>query len=175
MSRAVDGFCRRGFYRKTRTLYFTPDDPCCLDVPDLVSVTSLLTDSTNTGTYDRTWATTDYALTPVNAPSEEPAQPYTRVFVSTLSGTNNYTFPVGTQNGARLIGVYGWPEVPDPVREVTLLAGLNFLSQLSAPSGVVTSEALGAFIVSPAFTKLANLMLIPFRRMGVTAAVGGGY
>ena len=67
----VEGYCDRHFYPLTTTRAFDGPADARLTVPDLISVTSLKSDDDDDGTYETTWATTDYELIPLNA---EPTQ-----------------------------------------------------------------------------------------------------
>lgn len=70
-SRDADQYCRRHFYVKSDTRYFGVDDPCRVMVDDLLSVTTLTTDSEGDGTFDgETWTQGDggdFLLWPYNA------------------------------------------------------------------------------------------------------------
>ena len=175
VSQAIGAYCEDAFYlTDTGTVrYLTAEYPDILVVPSLVSIDSggLVTDETNSGTYGRTWATTDYILWPDNAAALDPARPYTEVHVDWRTTGTQYTFPVG-QRCVRITGRWGWPAVPPVVKEVCLLESLRMLQQLQAPSGIVASEELGRYIVAPAMHPTSAMMLRPFRRMTARVAVG---
>lgn len=172
VSRAIDGWCGRVFYPRTQTRVYTADAFGCLAIDDLVSVTTLKTDDNADGTYETTWATTDYVLTPANAPYEIPAWPYTRIEASRLTTSAGRVFPVRVQSGVQVVGVFGWPDVPAAIREVCLIESLRLSQQFGAPSGVVSSEALGQWIVAPKMLPASQLMLAPYRRFGLAVASG---
>jgi hypothetical protein len=64
-SALIEGFCGRRFDSASATRYFTADNAYVLQVDDLVSVTSIASSSQSDGTYDVTWAATDYQLEPL--------------------------------------------------------------------------------------------------------------
>ena len=59
-SRSIDNYCNRIFVTQTATKYL--DGATKLWLPDLLSITTLKTDEGNDGTYENTYATTDYYL-----------------------------------------------------------------------------------------------------------------
>jgi hypothetical protein len=106
VSRFIDSYCLRKFYVETRTRYFTADNDYQLDVPDLLAVTTLGTDSDGDRTYEDTWASTDYDLMPLNALYESPARPYTSLEVTP---TGSYVFPL-VAKGVSILGKWGYAE-----------------------------------------------------------------
>lgn len=174
-SRLVDGFCRR-FFGQTASATartFTPVYGDYITVPDLVSVSALETDETGDGTVDTTWATADYHLEPNGAASRSgEAWPYTRIRVSTLSGSAANHFPL-TRNSTRVTGVWGWPAIPAPVKRATILEALRILQQDQAPSGVHGSAEVGAFIVEPDLHPTTKRALVAYRRIGGPGAWDG--
>jgi len=162
VSRMVDDHCRRFFGQTASTARtFDGRNTGMLIVPDLVSVTSLKTDEDGDQSYERTWASTDYELYPYNAAAEYPARPYTEIHVSTATGSNDYTFPYG-QRCIEVTGVWGWPEVPETVREVVILEAARMLEQSRAPSGIVANNALGTASIVPAMHPTSKRLLMPY-------------
>lgn len=164
ISRFVDNYCDRRFFRRTATLTFAPCDLYVLDVPDLVSVTTLKTDPGGDGTFEQTWATTDYQLLPVNAAAEAEPRPYTKV-----KAVGAYTFPVLYGTGyntrtdrAQLVGVYGWPAVPDAVKQAAAIMAADFLKLGGMTFGVQGYGDYGA--IRARMSGPAMSMLDPYRR-----------
>lgn len=166
-SRAVDGVCRRSFGQSSSGTirYFTPVDVLRLRVPDLVSVSALATDDDGDLTYETSWAATDYMLFPIDASEQEEVQrPYTEIRVSFATGSTGNTFPVGYQKSVKVTGVWGWPVVPDVIREVTILESLRSYQQLQSPSGVIANAA-GGFAITPVMHPTSAARLQPYIRM----------
>lgn len=172
LCRAVDRHCNDFFGQVTQTRVFTAQWSDLLVVPSLVSVSTngLKTDDTGVGSYGTTWATTDYVLEPANAALETPARPYLEVRVDTRSTSTGRVFPVGIQRGVQLAGVYGWPAVPNQVKEVVLLESQRLLQQIASPTAVVASQELGAMMLEPSMHPVSKVMLAPFRRVGSAVA-----
>ena len=106
VSRFIDTYCQRRFYVETRTRYFTPDRADWLQVPDLLTVTTLGTDGDGDRTYEETWAATDYDLLPLNALYESPPRPYTSL---QITPNGDYSFPL-LAKGVSLLGKWGFAE-----------------------------------------------------------------
>lgn len=136
VSRWIDGYCERRFYRATETRTYTPSGSYGLDVDDLVSVTTLKTDADGDGVYETTWATSDYQLLPVNPGAAPETRPYTAI-----KAIGSLTFPAawsgyGRGNSIELVGVFGWPAVPDPVKTAAAILVADFLKLGSMTFGV---------------------------------------
>lgn len=133
-SRQIEQWTGRQFWAVVDTLAFGPDwDPLggsgpwdsrgaggVLLVDDLLSVTSIATDLDGDRVYETTWATTDYDLEPVNAESQSPPRPYTRIRVRPLG---RYTFPADPR-GTQITGKWGYYDVLQ-TSTATLSGSLN--------------------------------------------------
>lgn len=166
VSRWIDRrYCQRFFYRQTATKTFAAGDLYCLSVPDLVSITTLATDADGDGIYETTWAAGDRQLLPVNAAVELEPQPYTEI--KAIGGT---TFPVvyGTPgvrtDRVQIAGVWGWPEVPEPVREAAKILAGDYLKLGAMSFGVAGYGDYGA--VRARMSNPAMEMLDAYRAAG---------
>ena len=137
--RAIDTHCGQRFYRDSAaaTRYYTAEHDDTLFIEPLVSVTSIATDTDDDGTYATTWATTDYRLMPVNAAAD--GWPYTWI---TLKSGGDYDF-VSCYAGVRIVGVFGWPAVPDAIAEAALLWSERLYKRKDAPFGVLAFPEAG--------------------------------
>jgi len=159
----IDLYCDRkqGFGTATETRYYTAEAYEYVLTDDLVSVTTLTTDDNGDGTYPTSWtAGTDYNLAPGNAALD--GWPYTQIDVSVTYPKN---FPKQVYRGVKVIGVFGWPVVPQAVKQAAIIqAGAVFFSR-SAPAGVVGSEAIGGVMrMSRALHPEAQVLLESFRK-----------
>lgn len=141
-SRAIDAICNRRFYvdASDATRYYRPnDDRASVDIDDLVSLTTLQTDSGLDQTWADTWASTDYALEPVNAQADATLMwPYTSIRVRP---TGQFVFPVANIETVKVVGKFGWPQLPDAVTQATTMVATRFLVQArQAPLGIVPFE-----------------------------------
>lgn len=168
VSRWIDDHCGpdRHFYRRTATMTFDSCDPYKLTIPDLVSVTTLKTDPDGDGTFEQTWATTDYQLQPVNAAAHLEAEPYTKI-----KAIGGLTFPVlyGTGYNTRtdrtqLVGVYGWPAVPRKVKMAAAIMCADFLKLGEMAFGVQGYGDYGAIrarVSTPVLSMLERFQRYP--------------
>lgn len=165
-SRAIEHDCERHFWRtasaEART--FTPGDAYCLKLPefsDLVSVTTLKTDDSGDGTYDITWASTDFQLWPGNSSAAPEPRPYTRVLA-----VGSYTFPTLTVTGrtdrVEITGVWGWASVPWGIKQAALIAAADTYKLKDAPFGVAGFGDFGPMRVGT--NRAADRYLAPYRR-----------
>jgi len=150
VSRKIDrecGFPLRQFYQSSANTarYFTSDDGAELVIPDLVSIDTngLTTDADGDRTYETTWATTDYDLEPFNA--SEYDEPYTYIHVTP---TGRYSFPTHAK-GVKITGTWGWPAVPRETSGACMLESKRAWQQAQSPSGVISSDELGRFMIEP--------------------------
>ena len=129
---AIDAYADWIFYALSETRYFDGDDPICLFVGDLLSVTTLKTDDVGLRTYGTTWATTDYDLLPYNT------TPKTRISITQYG---RYSFPVGAKS-VEIVGSWGHNATgsyPDDINEACLLWAARLFARKNAPFGVAGS------------------------------------
>jgi hypothetical protein len=165
VSRKIERFCGRHFDQITEARTFEVEDESELELGpfnDLVSVTTLKTDSTGDGVYETTIASTAYQLEPYNAALRD--EPYTELCLidgsswptsSSLSGT-------GRENVIQITGVWGWPAVPAEVKQAARHL-LNFAVKLQdAPLGVAGGMDMGAVYVGGRLPPFAVDLLRPY-------------
>ena len=153
VSREIDNTCNQRFYVDAAdvTKYFSPsmNDQCIID--PMVSITSLATDSSLDRTYATVWATTDYDLYPYNSPAN--GEPYWRIDI-TPNGKNTfnaqpyatpyaYPYPKANAKYVKIVGKFGWPAVPEPIKRACILWTLRTWARSSTPLGVSAMSALG--------------------------------
>jgi hypothetical protein len=163
VARGIDKWCRRQFFRHTRTRTLEPTGIYLLDVPDLVSVTTLKTDSSGDGVYETTWTTSDYQLLPADAADEAEAEPYTQI-----RAVGSYRFPdlcwvlpSARRNRVQIVGVWGWPAVPEGVKEAAKILAEDTWKLKDAPFGVAGE---GEFTVRVGDNRRAMKFLEPYRK-----------
>jgi len=164
VSRLIEEYTGRRFWDSAAgtVRYFTASSAAVLFVDDVTTITAVETDENGDRTYEHTWASTDYDLLPYNA--SELSKPYTRLRVTP---TGNYAFPAGVPKGVKITGTWGWPSVPDLVREITLLEASRLWAQGKSPSGIVASQELGTFIIEPQLHPQAMARLNVLKRVRV--------
>lgn len=134
-SRRIDGYCGRFFYQQARTLSFYSKFEYLLSTPDLaLSALTLRTDEQGDGSFSTTWtADTDYILQPEDAPFQ--GRPWTQILAV---GSRTFILPQTPQRPTvRIIGTFGWPAVPDDVREAAILLSSRGFARYNSALGVV--------------------------------------
>lgn len=134
-SRRIDSYCGRYFYQQTQTVkVFARNNAQVFLRDDLVSITTLKTDNLGNQTFNTTWTVSvDYALEPYNHGLL--GIPYYRV-----TAIGGKTFPMFTEPpipGVEIVGVWGYPSVPDDVREACVLLAARGFARYNAALGVV--------------------------------------
>lgn len=162
VSRWIDGYCDRRFWRGTDTRTYSARGLYCLEVDDLVSVTTLKTDEAGDGTFETTWDTTDYQLLPVNPSAGPETRPYTD-----LRAVGSRTFPIAYSPMARcdrvqIVGVFGWPAVPAAVNHAALILAAELAKLKDAPFGVAGFGDFGTTRVRQ--NPKAAMLLAPYQR-----------
>lgn len=153
-SRRIDGYVGRFFYQTTATIKFyltdtsivTPNsyNSYVLNVSDLVSITTLKTDDLGDATFATTWSAGDYRLEPLNAVA------FSRPFRKVVATNTGKSFPVITappMPGIQIAGVWGWPAIPDDIREACILMSLRLFSRYNSPLGVLGFGEMGTVSV----------------------------
>jgi hypothetical protein len=160
-SRRIDGECSRRFYidATTSARTYAANRSTFVFVDDIATTTGLVVkvDDTLSGTYSTTLTVgTDYQNEPLNAAAQnEPI---------TLLRALNMGFPVDG-NGRALIQVtakWGWPAIPDAIREATVLLAARQFKRLDSPLGVAGFGDLGAIVVRRIDPDVAA-MVAPFK------------
>lgn len=173
VTRWIDEYCDRHFWKDGATgaevaRTFTPKHCYKLDIDDLVpgSITTFKTDAAGDGTFETTWAASDYQLQPVNRPT---GRPFRRV-----EAIGGRLFPVtytrSRQDRVEITGVWGWPAVPDAVQQACLIQASRVLKRRHSPEGVAGFGEFGLIRVTNRPDPDVMAMLDPYRRTAVLVA-----
>lgn len=164
VSRNIDNYCGRRFYAASETRYYTASHGWLLDVDDVSDVAAsasfaLYTDDDGDGTYENTWAATDYHARPYNA--SQNGFPYTS-FETTPAG--NYHFPY-TRKGVKIVAPFGFLAVPKPVNRACVLQSARLFKRYTAVLGVAGASQVGIINMTiPALDPDVVMLLRPYVR-----------
>ena len=158
-SALIDSYTNRRFDSATETRYYTAENPSIVRIDDLVTVTDLKTDDNADGTYEVTWAAGDFTTLPENAATD--GLPSTHLCV-TPWGTKS--FPAESLKGVRVVGTWGFPAVPEPVKIACLIQVTMLYRAKEAPFGVIGSAETGLIRIGARLHPEAALLLEPYRR-----------
>lgn len=168
-ARAIDDICKRRFWEDASdvTRYYSPERRDRVEIDDLVTFTSLMTDDNGDGVFENTWTqNTDFVFEPINAPVDDPAGPWTHIRVLPQG---SFMFNTFYPRSMQLVGKYGWPAVPDGIVEAnTMLATRLLRLAREAPFGVVAFDG-GAIRVA---RMDSNIMALIRPHMKHAVAVG---
>lgn len=120
---------------------FAADDYRLLRVHDIGSMTDLVVkvDEDGDGTFEVTLTSSEYQTEPANALARGKAIERLRI-----RSTSSRVWPIS--GGDRLVEVtarWGWPTVPDRVRQAVTIQAARLFKRADAPFGVVTSPDYG--------------------------------
>lgn len=166
-SRAVDHYCGRVFWDAgaVSAREFQADDPYLLDVPDFHTTTGLVvkTDETDDGTFDTTWASTDYQVGPADGVRDgTTGWPFWLI-----EAVESRWFPTrGRRRRVEITAQWGWAAVPDPVKQATLLLAHRLFDRSNSPEGVAGFGEFGAVRVTQRDPDVIAL-LAGFRRQAM--------
>jgi hypothetical protein len=147
-SRDLDAYTERVFYSTGATAVtrvYIPQDIYLVETDDIISVTTLKSDSTGNGTFDVTWASTDFQLEPLNGRAGGIDTPATRI-----RAIGEYLWPVyeprnvnSNQASVQVTGVFGFASVPIAIKQATILAALRAYKRYESPTGVLGFSDVG--------------------------------
>lgn len=143
-TRAIDHKCSRSFtLSSAATKYFYPTSEWLLDVPDLVSVTSIKLDTVGDRTYATTLTTNEYELLPYTDDNGIPSVRYQQVRIWPLS---SHAFTRGRL--VQVVGNFGYVvsgAAPADVQQFCLILAARIWKRHETPLGILGATDLGQF------------------------------
>jgi hypothetical protein len=143
---------------------YEPVDNRTVDISAGISTTTGLiveTDDNDDGTYETTWASSDYRLEPTNAADD--GRPWNRVVA-----VGSRLFPVQTIRkfpAVRVTAKGGWTAVPVAIKQACLIQAAFIWGRKDSRFGVAGSPEFGNELrVETALDRTAQVLLEPYRR-----------
>jgi hypothetical protein len=171
VTRWIDTYCDRHFWQDGATgsevaRTFVACGTYELDIDDLVSATAVKTDAAGDGTFETTWAASDYQLWP---PSQPAGNPYTKVRAVAGQLFPIVYSPFGRADRTQITGIWGWPAVPPEVHQACLMQSSRLLWRRGSPGGIA---GFGDFAVrvGTLLDPDVRQLLDPYRRIAVLVA-----
>lgn len=161
-SRQIDSHCERFFYSTSATRIYAPQDSYYLETDDIVSVTSVKTSSLADGTFDTTWASSDYELLPLNGIAGGLITPY-----NSLKAVGDYLFPVTTpvqEATVQIVGTFGFASIPTAIKQAAVILASRIFKRNDSPLGVAGFGDLGVVRVSRLDPDVESLVS-PYRKV----------
>jgi len=168
-SRDIDAYTERVFFSTGATAVarvYIPQDIYLVETDDIISVTTLKSDSTGNGTFDITWAAKDYQLEPLNGLAGGISTPATRI-----RAIGDYLWPVyeprnvnSNQASVQVTGVFGFASIPMAIKQATILASLRAYKRYESPTGVLGFSDMGVVRVGRLDPDVERLIQ-PYRKI----------
>lgn len=171
-SRLIDGYCNRRFWQSgtAEARVYQAEDSFYCSIDDVAGTAlTLKTSSQADGTFDVTWKVSDYQLEPLNGNLDGLTWSYDKI-----RAVGDYLFPTvnanyGDQALVQVTAVFGWPSVPEPVTQATIIQASRIFKRYDSPLGVAGFGDLGAIRVSRYLDPDMAQLVEPYRRMRIYA------
>ena len=171
-SRLIDGYCNRRFWQTgtAEARVYQAEDSFYCSIDDIAGTALTLRSSTQAdGTFDLTWKVSDYQLEPLNGNLDGLTWSYDKI-----RAVGDYLFPTvnanyGEQALVQVTAVFGWPSVPEPVTQATIIQASRIFKRYDSPLGVAGFGDLGAIRVSRYLDPDMAQLVEPYRRMRIFA------
>ena len=171
-SRLIDGYCNRRFWQTgtAEARVYQAEDSFYCSIDDIAGTAlTLKTSSQTDGTFDVTWKVSDYQLEPLNGNLDGLTWSYDKI-----RAVGDYLFPTvnanyGEQALVQVTAVFGWPSVPEPVTQATIIQASRIFKRYDSPLGVAGFGDLGAIRVSRYLDPDMAQLVEPYRRMRIYA------
>ena len=171
-SRLIDGYCNRRFWQSgtAEARVFQAEDSFYCSIDDIAGTALTLKTSTQAdGTFDLTWSRSDYQLEPLNGNLDGLTWSYDKI-----RAVGDYLFPTvnanyGEQALVQVTAIFGWPAVPEPITQATIIQASRIFKRYDSPLGVAGFGDLGAIRVSRFLDPDMAQLVEPYRRMRIFA------
>jgi hypothetical protein len=171
-SRLIDGYCNRRFWQTgtAEARVYQAEDSFYCSIDDIAGTALTLKTSTQAdGTFDLQWSRSDYQLEPLNGNLDGLTWSYDKI-----RAVGDYLFPTvnanyGEQALVQVTAVFGWPSVPEPVTQATIIQASRVFKRYDSPLGVAGFGDLGAIRVSRFLDPDMAQLVEPYRRMRIFA------
>lgn len=158
-SRWIDSKTGRFFYQVSGTYDFVCQNPYRIRIVDLATANGLVvtSDDNNDNSFSGTWElNTDFRLEPTEAPAF--GLPYNFLYAQDSEWVQD--------TRVRVQGTFGFPAIPDPIKEACTLLSIRLYKRPDAPLGVAGFGDMGAVMVRGVDSD-AQALLQPFIRIAV--------
>ena len=171
-SRLIDGYCNRRFWQTgtAEARVYQAEDSFYCSIDDIAGTALTLKTSTQAdGTFDLTWSRSDYQLEPLNGNLDGLTWSYDKI-----RAVGDYLFPTVNANFVeqalvQVTAIFGWPSVPEPVTQATIIQASRIFKRYDSPLGVAGFGDLGAIRVSRFLDPDMAQLVEPYRRMRIFA------
>lgn len=176
-SRSIDNYCQRRFWLDASAVArtYVPQTLTSIEFDDDIGDASsviIKTDASGDGSFETTWAASDYELLPVNAAFAFPeAEPWTAI---RAVGTKTFPWLVNTWltrlDRVQITAKWGWPAVPDAVTQSCLIKAARLFHRKDSPQGIAGFGEFGPVRLTRSEDADVVGLLNPYRRTPVLVA-----
>jgi hypothetical protein len=158
---SINQFCQRQFQKTTSATArtFKARDGRSVEVSDFHTTTDLAvkTDTADSGSFDTTWASTDYVLEPFDGiQAQMTGFPYRKIVA-----VESLCFPTcGRPNRVQVTAQWGWNAVPESVTHAAKMLAAFYFNMKNSPLGVASFTDAGLIRVRD--VPQAAALLIPY-------------
>lgn len=157
-SRDIEIFCGRVFYSSAQTRYYSTDCNDLVFTDDIISVTTLKTDTDSDGVYETTWQASDYILLPRDTANEVPPGSYRRIG---RAPNGSYYFPK-MDDAIQIVGSFGYSAIPAQVNTACLIHAFELFKRKDQPNMIAGTTEYGAIRKKAGMDADAQDLLAPF-------------
>jgi hypothetical protein len=165
-SRQIDTFCGRIFFQQSATArQFFTNDLYRLHVDDISTTTGLIVkyDDDDDGVYETTVSASEFQLLPINqVVGGILISPF---YIVELISDGNHEWPLDYSSNrprAEITAKWGYSEVPEPIRQATLMLASELFAMRNAPLGVAGVGDFG--VVNIQQNREITRLIAPFRK-----------
>ena len=165
-SRQIDTFCGRIFFQQSATArQFFTNDLYRLHVDDISTTTGLVVkyDDDDDGVYETTVSSSEFQLLPINqVVGGILISPF---YIVELISDGNHEWPLDYSSNrprAEITAKWGYSEVPEPIRQATLMLASELFAMRNAPLGVAGVGDFG--VVNIQQNREITRLIAPFRK-----------
>lgn len=168
-SRDIDAYTERVFFNTGATAVtrvYIPENIYLLETDDIISVSSIKSDTTGEGGFDLTWTTSDYQLEPLNGIAGGITTPFTRI-----RAIGSKLWPIyeprdinAGQASVQIVARFGFSSIPSAIKQATILASLRAYKRYESPTGVLGFSDVGVVRIGRLDPDVERLIQ-PYRKL----------
>lgn len=163
VSRSIDSVTGHNFYTQASATarVYAASQTDLLEVHDFYETASLVikSDEDANGSYETTWASTDYQLEPLNGIALGRA-----VWRIRARAYGNRRFLVSSDALVQVTAKWGWVSVPQPVKQACLILANRMANRRDSPLGMIQSPDLGTNDRLASFDPDVSALLRPYTK-----------
>lgn len=159
----IETYCARQFEKAetaTARIYVATNN-YLVHTDDISTTTGLIvkTDPGEDGTFSETWTTADYQLEPLNGLISGQTWPY-----HTIRAIRSLYFPMDYgQALVQITALWGWPAIPNPVKQAAIIQSITIFKSPDAPFGATPFADTGILRLRSALHPTAAALLNDYR------------